>query len=107
RGLDGEFFGVSPFDPGVEDAEDGLTDSEITRAFATRGHHAGKITAQDVGEPKCAMPAETRFVVGGVNTRRVNIDQNLPWPSRWVWRVAITQHLRPAVARQQNRLHGC
>jgi hypothetical protein len=65
----------------------------------------GKITSEDVWKPKRAMPAETCFVVRGIDARRVDIDEDFPRPGRGVCRVAITQHLRPAMAGQQHRLH--
>src|SRR5207237_9677286 len=111
RGLDLDLLGVAALDPRIHDAEHRIADLHVIDTGAERADDAGEIAAEDVGELELARgivsaAAEPHLVVGGVDARGVDIDDDLARPRDRVRRVAVAQHLRPAMRRQQYRLHA-
>src|SRR5947207_6828800 len=111
RGLDLDLLGVAALDPRIHDAEHRTAGLQVIDTGAERADDAGAIAAEDVGELELARgivgaAAEPHLVVGGVDARGVDIDDDLARPGDRIRRVAVAQHLRPAMRRQQYRLHG-
>src|SRR6266513_701479 len=111
RALDLDLLGIAALDPRIHDAEHRIADLQVVDTGAERADDAGEIAAEDVGELELARgivsaAAEPHLVVGGVDARGVDIDDDLARPRDRVRRVAVAQHLRPAMRRQQYRLHG-
>src|SRR5438874_4531580 len=111
RGLDLDLLGVAALDPRIHDAEHRIADLQVVDTGAERADNAGEIAAGNVGEVELARgivgaAAEPHLVIGGVDARGVDIDDDLARPRDRIRGIAIAQHLRPAMRRQQYRLHG-
>ncbi len=106
--LDGDLLGIGAFDALVGHAEHGVAGFEIGDAGADVADDAGEVAAENVRKPVefIAAAAAPDLGVGAVDAGRVDIDHHLAGPGLRVRRLAETQHLRPAVARQKHCFHA-
>jgi hypothetical protein len=107
RRLDRQLLGIAALDPLISDPEDCVADPKIADPGAKGTDHAGKIAAQDMRkfEATAGAGAEPHLVVGGVDARRPDVDDDLARTRDRVRRIAIVQHLGSAVSGQQHCLH--
>src|SRR5262245_25467479 len=52
------------------------------------------------------LSAEPHLIVGCVDARRIDLDHDLAGAGCWIRCLAVAQHFRPAVLRQQHCLHS-
>ena len=102
RSIDGDLFRVGSFDTLVGHSEHGVPDGEIGDARSDRADDAREVPAKDMREPTEAVSpsSQSHLVIGCVDAGRVNVDHHFAGASRRVGRLAIAQHLRPAVVYQ-------
>jgi hypothetical protein len=110
RRFDLHFLGVAALDPLIHDAEHRVADLHVIDAGTERADDAGKIAAEDIRKFELARgavstAAEAHLVIGGVDARGMDIDDDLAGARDRVRRVAINELLRSAMLDQQYRLH--
>ena len=102
RGINGDPFRVGSLDTLVGYSEYRIPDGEIGDARSNRANNAGEVPTKDMWEPiKAVSPSsQSHFVVGCIDTGRVNVDHHFAGTSRRVGCLTIAKHLRPAMVYQ-------